>query len=234
MFEVIPAVDILDGKAVRLKQGKFEASTIYYKNPLDAAKKWEAEGAKRLHVVDLDGAKTGNSKNISIIKQIAEEIKIPVQLGGGMRHFEQIEEMLDSGIDRVILGTSAIFNPNLLERACKIFGDKIIVSIDAKEGKVAAQGWKQITTKDIVSFAKDAVKLGVKRFVYTDISKDGMLTGPNFEGIRHFQDNVKAKIIASGGISSAEDIEKLRKLKVEGCIVGIALYSGAVKLSDIL
>lgn len=234
MFEIIPAVDILNGNAVRLKQGKFEASTVYYKNPLDAAKKWEAEGAKRLHVVDLDGAKTGNTKNIAIIKKIAEELKIPVQLGGGIRHFEQIEEMLDAGIDRVILGTSAIFNPNLLERACKMFGDKIIVAIDAKEGKIAAQGWKQVTTKDIISFAKDAVKLGVKRFIVTDIAKDGMLTGPNFEGISHFQENVAAAVIASGGISSAEDIEKLRKLKVEGCIVGIALYSGAVKLSEIL
>ncbi|NQU16879.1 MAG: 1-(5-phosphoribosyl)-5-[(5-phosphoribosylamino)methylideneamino]imidazole-4-carboxamide isomerase [Candidatus Saganbacteria bacterium] len=233
-FEIIPAVDILDGKAVRLKQGKFEAKTIYFKNPLDAAKKWEAEGAKRLHVVDLDGARTGNSKNLPVIKKIAEELKIPVQLGGGIRHFEQIEELLDCGINRVILGTSAIFNPNLLERACKIFGDKIIVAIDAKENKVAAQGWKKVTTKDIISFAKDAVKLGVKRFVYTDISKDGMLTGPNFEGIRHFIENVKAKIIASGGIASAEDIEKLRELKIEGCIVGIALYAGTVKLSEIL
>lgn len=234
MFEVIPAVDILGGKAVRLKQGKFEASTVYFKNPLDAAKKWEKEGAKRLHVVDLDGAKTGTSKNLPIIKKIAQELKVPIQLGGGVRHFEQIEELLDSGIDRVILGTSAIFNPNLLERACKVFGEKIVVSIDAKEGKVASQGWKKVSTKDIISFAKDAVKLGVKRFIYTDIAKDGMLTGPNFEGISHFMENVKAKIIASGGISCAEDIEKLRELKVEGCIVGIALYSGKVKLPDII
>lgn len=234
MFEVIPAVDILDGKAVRLKQGKYEASTIYYKNPIDAAKKWEAEGARRLHVVDLDGARTGIGKNISIVKKIAQELKIPVQLGGGVRHYEQIEEVLDSGIERVILGTSAVYNPNLLERACKSFSDRIIVSIDAMENKVAAKGWRDISSKDIITFSKEAVKLGVKRFVYTDITKDGMLKGPNFDSIRIFSSNVKAKVIASGGVSSKEDIEKLKTLKVEGCIVGIALYSGAVKLSEVL
>ena len=234
MFEIIPAVDLLDGKCVRLKQGKFEAKTVYFKNPVEAALKWEAEGAKRLHVVDLDGARTGISKNLPIVKKIAEAVKIPIQLGGGIRHFEQIEGILNSGIERVILGTSAIFNPNLLERACKTFGNKIIVSIDAKENKVAAMGWRRVSTKDIITFAKEAVKLGVKRFVYTDISKDGMLGGPNLEGIRNFIENVKAAIIASGGISSKEDIENLRALKIEGCIVGQAIYSGKIKLSEVL
>lgn len=234
MFEIIPAIDILDGKCVRLEQGKFEAKTVYFKDPVEAALKWEKEGAKRLHVVDLDGARTGISKNFSIVEKIAAAVKIPIQLGGGVRRMDQIEKAINKGIDRVILGTSAIYNPNLLENVCKKFGSRVIVAIDAKENKVASRGWKKISTKDVISFAKEAVAFGVKRFVYTDIAKDGMLSGPNIEGIKNFASQVKAAVIASGGISSAEDIEMLRSLKIEGCIVGKAIYSGKVKLAELL
>lgn len=234
MFEIIPAVDILGGKCVRLEQGKFSSKTVYFKNPVEAALKWEKEGAHRLHLVDLDGARTGIPKNLSKVKKIVEAVKIPVQLGGGIRHFEQIEAIIKMGVDRVILGTSAIYNPNLLERACKKFGGRIIVSIDAKDNKVAAKGWKVISNKDIIGFAKEAVKFGIKRFVYTDISKDGMLEGPNFERIQNFAREVKAAVIASGGISSKSDIEKLRAIKIEGCIIGKAIYSGAIHLGDVL
>ena len=235
MFEVIPAIDILGGKCVRLKQGKFNAKKIYFKNPVDAAKKWEADGAKRLHVVDLDGAKIGIPKNLEIVKKIIESINIPIQFGGGIRNYEQIEELLNLGIDRVILGTYAIFNPNLLEDVCKKYGSKIIVSIDAKDNKIASKGWREVSSKDILTFAREATALGVQRFVYTDISRDGMLEGPNFEGIKNFATQVKAKVIASGGISSKEDIEALRKLNlVEGCIVGKAIYTGAIQLAEVL
>lgn len=234
MFEVIPAIDILNGKCVRLKQGRYDAETVYSKDPLEIAKKWESQGAKRLHVVDLDGARTGIPKNIEIIKSIAKEINIPVQTGGGIRNFDLIKELIDFGVDRVILGTTAVKNPNLLARVCEKFGEQIAVAIDTKEGKAATEGWTKVSKKDTLTLAKEAIDLGVKRFIYTDISRDGMLEGPNFEGIKNFVSRIKVPVIASGGISSKEDIEKLKELKIEGCVVGKALYTGAVKLEEIL
>ncbi|MFC1496374.1 1-(5-phosphoribosyl)-5-[(5-phosphoribosylamino)methylideneamino]imidazole-4-carboxamide isomerase [Candidatus Margulisiibacteriota bacterium] len=235
MFDIIPAIDLMDGCCVRLKQGKFEAKTIYSNDPIATAQKWVEQGAKWLHIVDLDGARTGTPKNLPIVKRITAEIKVRIQLGGGIRNFEQIEDVLNSGIDRVILGTSAVYNPNMLEEICKKYGKKIIVSIDAKDNKVASKGWKEVSTKDIITFAKEAVGLGIKRFVYTDISKDGMMAGPNFEGIKSFAAAVNAGVIASGGVSTKDDIDKLRNLKiVEGCIVGKAIYTGAIKLSEVL
>ncbi len=233
MFEVIPAIDILNGKCVRLKQGRYDAETVYSKDPLEIAKKWESQGGKRLHVVDLDGARTGIPKNIEIIKNIAKEVNIPVQTGGGIRNFDLIKELIDFGVDRVILGTTAVKNPNLLARVCEKFGDQIAVAIDAKDGQVATEGWTKVSKKDTLTLAKEAIGFGVKRFIYTDISRDGMLTGPNFEGIKKFVSQIKAPVIASGGISSKEDIEKLKETGVEGCIVGKALYEGKITLEEI-
>ena len=232
MFEVIPAIDILNGKCVRLKQGRYDAETVYSTDPLEIAKKWESQGAKRLHVVDLDGARTGIPKNIEIIKSIAKEINIPIQTGGGIRNFDLIKELLSFGVDRAILGTTAVNNPNTLTRFCEEFGERIAVAIDNKEGKAATEGWTKVSKKDTLTLAKDAIELGVKRFIYTDISRDGMLEGPNFEEIKNFVSQVNVPVIASGGISSKEDIEKLKRLKIEGCIVGKALYTGAVKLEE--
>ena len=237
MFEIIPAVDIFDGKCVRLEQGKFNAVTVYYKDPLEAAKHWEALGAERLHVVDLDGAKTGIPKNLAIVKKIIAELKIPVQIGGGIRNIGLIEEIIKAGADRVILGTSAIDNPNMLSTFCPRFGEKLAVSLDVLHGKVTTHGWKNTSPLDAISLAKEAVKLGVRRFVYTDIKKDGMLSGPNYAGIKELAEATEVPIIASGGVSSNEDISKLKELYplgVEGCIVGKALYAGAVKLEDVL
>jgi phosphoribosylformimino-5-aminoimidazole carboxamide ribotide isomerase len=234
MFEVIPAIDILNGKCVRLKQGRYDAETVYSKDPLEIARKWESQGAKRLHVVDLDGARTGIPKNLEIIKDITKEIDIPVQTGGGIRNFGKIKEMIDYGVDRIILGTSAVKNPNLLAEVCEKFADHIAVAIDAKEGKVATEGWTQVSKKDTLTLAKEAIGLGVKRFIYTEISRDGMLTGPNFEGIKNFVAQVNVPVIASGGISSKEDIEKLKETGVEGCILGKALYEGKVRLEEII
>ncbi len=233
MFEIIPAIDILNGNCVRLKQGRYDAETVYSTDPLKTARKWESKGAKRLHIVDLDGARTGIPKNIGTIKSIAGKINIPIQVGGGIRNFDLINELTDAGIDRVILGTTAVNNPNMLARFCEAYNDKIAVAIDAREGKAATNGWTKISKKDIFTLAREAIELGVKRFVYTEINRDGMLSGPNFEGIKNFISKINVPVIASGGISSKGDIEKLKETGAEGCIIGKALYEGKVKLEEI-
>jgi len=234
MFEIIPAVDILGGKCVRLRQGRFEQKTIYFEDPLEAAKLWESKGAKRLHVVDLDGARTGTPENLGIVKKIAKELNIPVEMGGGVRRMDQIEELLKLGVDRIVLGTSAIFNPNLLLNVCEKFADRIIVSVDAKGDDVVANGWTRVSSKNVLTLAGEATALGVKRFIYTDISKDGMLAGPNFSAIQKFSGSVSVPVIASGGVTTKEDVERLKQLSLEGCIIGQALYTGAIQLEDIL
>jgi len=234
MFEVIPAIDILEGKCVRLKQGQYGAETIYSKNPAEVARKWESEGAKRLHIVDLDGARTGLPANIGVIKTIIKEVGIPVQVGGGIRNFTIISDLIKYGADRIILGTTAIKNPNLLSNVCEKFDDKIAVAIDAKGEVAAAEGWMYVTKKNIFTLAKEAIDLGVRRFIYTDISRDGMLEGPNFAGIKNFAAQINVPLIASGGISKKEDVDQIRELGVEGCIVGKALYEGKIRLADIL
>lgn len=234
MFEVIPAIDILGGKCVRLKQGKYETPIVYANDPVEMAKKWEAEGARRLHVVDLDGARTGTPENVEVIKSIIKELKIPVQVGGGIRNYITITELIKFGADRIIFGTTAIKNPNLLSNACEKFGDKIAVAIDAKGGFAAGEGWMYVSKKDILTLAKEAINFGIRRFVYTEISRDGMMAGPNFEEIRKFVSEVEVPVIASGGVTTSEDIAKLKEIGVEGCIVGKALYEGKIKLSDVL
>lgn len=234
MFEIIPAVDIINGKCVRLKQGRYDAETIYDEDPVEVAKRWESQGAKRLHIIDLDGARTGIPKNIEIIKSIIKETNILIQAGGGIRNISTIKELIDFGIDRVILGTTAVNNPNMLSKFCEEFDGQIVVAIDVKEGKAATEGWTKVSKKDTITLAKEAISLGVKRFIYTDISRDGMLTGPNYKGIKEFIDQVNASVIASGGISSKGDIEQLKETGAEGCIVGKALYEGKVNLEEIL
>jgi phosphoribosylformimino-5-aminoimidazole carboxamide ribotide isomerase len=234
VFEVIPAIDILEGKCVRLRQGQYDAETVYSKNPVDIAKKWESEGARRIHVVDLDGARTGLPANIGVIKSIIKEVKIPIQVGGGIRNFTIISDLIKYGADRVILGTTAIKNPNLLSSVCDKFGDKIAVAIDAKGEMAAAEGWMYVSKKNVFTLAKEAIDLGVVRFIYTDISRDGMMEGPNYTGISNFIAQVSVPVIASGGVTSKDDIEKLKELGAEGCIVGKALYEEKIKLSDLI
>lgn len=229
MFEVIPAIDILNGKCVRLKQGQYNAETVYANSPLDMAKKWQDAGAKRIHIVDLDGARTGIPKNIDIIKQIILEIKLPIQIGGGIRSIELIKDLIQHGAERIILGTTAVKNPNLLGSICKQFPENIIVSIDAKDDKVTSDGWTHTSRKDIFTLAKEAIQFGIKRFVYTDISRDGMLTGPNIEGIKRFIEQVSVAVIASGGICSKQDIDNVSQTGAEAVIVGKALYEGKIK-----
>lgn len=233
-FEVIPAIDILGGKCVRLKQGRYDAVVVYADNPVEMAKKWGAAGAKRLHVVDLDGARSGTPENIEVIKNLIKEAGVPVQVGGGIRMLTVISDLIKFGADRIILGTTAIKNPNLISNVCEKFGDKIAVAIDAKGKYAAADGWMYVTKKDTITLAKEAIDLGVQRFIYTDIASDGMLAGPNFDAIGKFIAAVNVPVIASGGVTTKEDVARLKESGAEGCIVGKALYDGKIKLEELV
>ena len=232
-MHIIPAIDLKDGQCVRLRQGKFDEVTVYYEDPEEAAIKWQKEGAEVLHVVDLDGAKKGCISNLSSIKKIREVFHGAIEVGGGIRKKEDIELLLNSGIDRVILGTIAVENPDFVKEVCKIFPDRIIAGIDARDGYVAVKGWVELTKIKATELAQRMQEHGVWGIIYTDISRDGMLTGPNIEATKALVDSLKIPVIASGGVSSIEDIKKLSKIQnLWGVIVGKALYSGTIKLSE--
>ncbi|MCK5656142.1 MAG: 1-(5-phosphoribosyl)-5-[(5-phosphoribosylamino)methylideneamino]imidazole-4-carboxamide isomerase [Candidatus Aureabacteria bacterium] len=230
---VIPAIDIYQGKVVRLKQGSFNNIKIYGNNPLEYALEWERQGAKRIHIVDLEGAKTGSLKNLDVITSICKALKIPVEVGGGIRDISAIDTLLNSGVQWVIIGTQACASSDFLKQVCSEFGERIIVSIDAKDDKVAVQGWQEsseFTVKDIIEKVEN---IGVKTVVYTDISRDGMLTGPNLEKLKNLVSRKTVKVIASGGISCLDDIEKLVSIKdLMGVIVGKALYEKRFDLRE--
>ena len=198
------------------------------------ALKWQSMGASRLHIVDLDGAASGEPRNLDIIKEIAKAVLIPAQLGGGIRHLETIEQLLKAGIERVILGTAAVENPNLVTKACQRFRESIIIGIDAREGFVATHGWLQDTELTAVRLAESMARLGVRRFIYTDISRDGTLTEPNFSAIAEMIDTIRLPVIAAGGISSLNHLRMLKKLGAEGAVVGKALYTGDIDLKQAL
>ncbi len=208
--------------------------TVYSDDPLEVALKWQSLGAPRLHIVDLDGAAAGELRNLDIIKEIASALLIPTQLGGGIRHLETIEELLKAGIERVILGTAAVENPELVKQACKKFRESVIVGIDVRDGYVATHGWQQETELEALKFVESMVRLGARRFIYTDISRDGTLTEPNFTAIAELIDAVRLPIIASGGVSTINHLNMLQKLGAEGAIVGKALYTGDINLKRAL
>ena len=198
------------------------------------ALKWQSLGAPRLHIVDLDGATRGELCNLGIIEQLASALLVPTQLGGGIRHMETIKQLLKTGIDRVILSTVAVEDPKLVEEACRKFSESIIVAVDAREGYVAIHGWRQETELKVIEFTKSVVQKGVKRFIYTDIGRDGTLTEPNFTAIFELVDAIGLPIIAAGGISSLTHLKILKQLGVEGAIVGKALYTGDINLKQAL
>lgn len=234
-MRIYPAIDIKDGKCVRLTQGRFDDVTVYGSSPVEMAKKWEDCGADFIHVVDLDGALDGKWTNGEIIKEICTNVKAKVQTGGGIRTMDDIKMRLDSGIWRVIIGTAAVKNPEFVKEAVKTFGaEHIVVGIDAKDGYVATHGWEKVSDKTAIDFAKQMANLGVKTIVYTDIATDGMLTGPNKAAMSEMATSVNIDIIASGGIGSEEDIFSLEDSGVEGVIVGRALYTKRVDLKNIL
>lgn len=233
-MEIIPAIDIKNGKCVRLYQGNYSQETIYSSEPATVARRWESLGARRIHVVDLDGAARGKPKNIEIIKLILQAVKVPLQLGGGIRDSKTVKSFLEMGIDRVVLGTAAVEDPSLVRELCSSYGDRIVVGIDARDGLVASHGWEKGTSISAVELAQRMTALGIRRLVYTDISRDGTLTSPNFQAIADLMSQVRAHIIASGGVATILHLERLARMGVEGAIVGKALYTGDVDLRQAL
>lgn len=231
---IFPAIDLKDGKCVRLKQGKFNEVTVFGESPVEMAKKWEDDGAKFLHLVDLDGAKDGIPKNLELIKNIASNLNIPIQIGGGIRTKETVRILLEAGVNRIILGTVAVNNKDLLKELVDEYKEKIVVSIDAKDGLVAVDGWINVSEVSSIDLVCELENIGVKTVVYTDISKDGMMQGPNFEVYKTLKKNTKIDIIASGGVSSIEDLKKLKGIGVYGTITGKAIYTGAIDFKKAL
>lgn len=234
-MQVIPALDLKDGKCVRLTQGRLEKESIFSLNPVSVALKWEEKGAKILHIIDLNGAFKGSPQNLDIVKKIVKSLKIPIQLGGGIRDFTTIKKILDIGVEKVILGTSVINAQELVKKAIDEFKGRIGVGIDVYEGKVFIKGWQEETSQNAISLAKEIEKLGVKWVVFTDIKKDGTMEGPNIKEIRKIARAVNIPVVASGGISSLEDIKKIKSLEkygVSAIIIGKALYTGALDLEE--
>jgi len=219
---------------VRLFQGDFAQETIYGDDPLEMALRWQSQGATRLHIVDLDGAERGNPQNLEAIRRIAETVFVPIEVGGGIRSLATIENLFKIGVDRVILGTAAVDSPEMVKEACRNFRQAITVSIDSRDGCPTTHGWRQETDLRTVDFAKKMVALGVRRFVYTDVSRDGTLTEPNFLSLFELIDNTRFPVIASGGVTSTLHLRLLKKIGAEGAIVGKALYTGDLSLPQAL
>lgn len=233
-MKIYPAVDILDGKCVRLKKGKLEKKEIFYENPVDAAKMWEQKGAKALHIIDLNGAFNGKMGNRAAIEEIINSVKIPVQIGGGLRTIADISDALNTGAAKVIIGTGAVLDEELLETGLKKYMERIAVSIDAIDGLVAIKGWVNVSEFSAYNFAGKIVAKGCKNIIYTDISRDGTMNGPNLDGIEKMCNVEGSKVIASGGVRSIEDLLAIKATGAEGVIIGKALYAGAIKLEDAL
>jgi phosphoribosylformimino-5-aminoimidazole carboxamide ribotide isomerase len=234
-FIVIPAIDLKEGKCVRLEQGLMEKDTVFCDNPAQQANEWVRQGGELLHIVDLDGAFAGVPKNREAISAIVGSISIPTQLGGGIRDIPTIEAYLALGIGRVILGTAAQRNPELVVEACRLFPGRIVIGIDAKNGMVAVQGWAEVTGIMAVDLARKFEGYGVAAIIYTDISRDGMMAGPNVEATRSLAEAISIPVIASGGVSSLKDIENLMAVEssgVTGAITGKAIYTGAISLAE--
>lgn len=234
-MQIIPAVDIQNGKCVRLTQGKADTAIVYEDDPLKAALRWQDNGAQYLHIVDLDGAFRGEVINFEPIKRILSGIHIPAEVGGGIRILDNIKKYIDLGADRVVLGTQAAISKDFLEKSVNIFANKIAIAIDVSSGRITTEGW----TKEIAAFPIDLAKkvknAGVETIIYTDTAADGTLAGPNFGGIEGFAKEVKTKIIVSGGVSSIKDIKKLEKIEgIAGVIIGKALYTGKINLEEAL
>lgn len=232
-MRIIPAIDIIDKRVVRLEQGKFDKEKVYAENPILIAKNWKEKGATLLHIVDLDGAKIGKPVNLDVIGDIAKIVGI--ELGGGLRSESDIENAFKAGVQFVVIGTSAVEDESFRINLVKKFGEKIIFAVDAKDGKVAVRGWKEVSGKDALEYIKELENIGAKRIIYTDISKDGMMEGPNFQVLKSILENTNIKVTASGGVSKIEDIKKLKEIEGNGLdsvIIGKALYEGTIDLKE--
>ncbi len=230
---ILPSIDIKDGKVVRLRQGDFEQMTVFSNNPVDIARSWQEEGATWLHVVDLDGALAGHPSNTDVVLQIRQAVGMHVQVGGGLRGVDDIAHLIAQGMDRVVLGTAAIHNPALVRDLVEIWGEKIVIALDARDGQIATQGWTVGSARTTVDVAAEMAEVGVRRLLYTSINRDGMFDGPDLAGLAAIQQAVgpDVGVIASGGIATLDDLLALRDQGLEGAIIGSALYTGAIKLS---
>jgi phosphoribosylformimino-5-aminoimidazole carboxamide ribotide isomerase len=231
-MEIIPAVDIRGGKCVRLYQGDYNQETVFDDDPVTAALSWYSQGAQWLHIVDLDGAVAGEPKNMDVVEEIIKESGMLIELGGGIRQEEVAERLLRQGVSRIILGTAAIENRELVKKLCQQFGEAIAVSLDARDGKIAIHGWQKDTVFEVLQLSREMVDAGVRRFIYTDIKKDGTLTEPSFDMIGRLLAEVTVPVIVAGGISRLEHLQRLKELGVEGAIIGKALYTGDIDLGE--
>ena len=234
-MKIFPAIDIKDKKCVRLIKGNFDNQTIYNQSPLDQASKYKEFGLLNLHIVDLDGALTGELINLDIIESIIKKLGISVEVGGGIRSIEKIEKYLNIGVDKVILGSAAIKNPNFLKEACEKFKNKIVLGLDAKKKMILISGWKETTDQTAENYLKKVNSYGFSRLIYTDIERDGTKTGPNIDETKSIAKISAAPVVVSGGISSIQDVKKIKELKsfnIEGVIVGKAIYDGDIKLNE--
>lgn len=230
-MEVIPAIDLRGGKCVRLYQGDYAQETVYSDDPLDTALRWVDMGATRLHIVDLDGAREGKPANLDAVKRIASGVDVPLHLGGGIRDIDIARAAIDAGVSRIMLGTAAVENADLVGALLGDFGvDSVIVNVDARDGRVALRGWTEGSSALVTDLVSDMSELGVMRFLYTDISRDGTLTEPNFEGVRMLVNQADIRLIAAGGIASVQHLERLAKIGAEAAIVGRAIYTGDIDL----
>ena len=232
---ILPAIDIKGGKCVRLYQGDFNQQTVFSDYPEEMAVKWQQLGAKHLHIVDLDGAKKGAPFNVFSIKKILQAIDIPIEVGGGIRTLENIEDLLEMGVERVVLGSTAVENPHLIQEAAREFGEKVVVGIDAKRGKVAVHGWLNVSNMTALDLAIQVGNMGISTIIYTDIAKDGTLAGHNAEQTAELARKSGMSVIASGGVASLDDIRALKAHEADGIcgvVIGKALYTGAFALAD--
>ena len=233
-MEIWPAIDLRDGKCVRLVQGDFDRQTIYADDPVEVARRWVELGARRLHLVDLDGARDGRTANQDVAQSIVEAVKIPCQLGGGIRDEETITRLLAAGLSRLVIGTRAVRDPDWLGDVCRRFPGQLVVGIDARDGRVATDGWYQVSDLDAVAMAVQLAGEPLAALVYTDIARDGMLQGPNLEAMKRMQQEVSMPVIASGGVTTLDDVQSLADVGMAGCIIGKALYENRLSLPDIL
>jgi phosphoribosylformimino-5-aminoimidazole carboxamide ribotide isomerase len=233
-MKILPAIDIKNGKCVRLFQGNYAKETIYEDDPIIVAKKWMEQGAQILHLVDLDGARVGKAVNLDCIKKIINSISIPVQVGGGVRSLKTIDELFNIGVSRIILGTVALEDEKLLSKAVKLYEEKIIISLDTKNGILMKNGWIEKTKKELLPTIQKLENIGVQSIIFTDTVRDGTLTEPNYEVIKSLKENTKMNLIVAGGISSREQIKKLKKMNVDGVIIGKALYEGKISVKEAL
>ena len=234
-MKIFPAIDIKDKKCVRLVKGNFENKTEYELSPVDQARKYKDHGFKNLHIIDLDGALTGEIINLSIIKEIISKFDLKIEIGGGIRSFESVKKYTDIGVDKVILGSAAIKDKNFLKKACEKFANKIALALDTKDGYLSVSGWKESSNQLSLDYLKEVNDYGVSRLIYTDINRDGMKQSPNFDETSKVADISNCPVIISGGVSSIEDIRKAKSLKnIEGIIVGKAIYDGDIKLEELV